>query len=859
MRLRLRQLLLVPVIAAAAALPHAPARPIAGAAEADEHDYPSDYFYLQRAMPDGTIPTERIVAAVEQLQVERAIAERQLSTSAAQDWTPVGPFNIGGRVNAIVAPVGGMPAYLGAANGGVWRSDDQGSNWQPLTDNVGIFSVGALALNPLNANTLWCGTGDANGTLDGYDGTGLYLSRDRGVTWQYSGLQETAHISSVVVNPQDSSKVYVGAMGKAFTTDAARGFYRSLDGGASWTRTLYVNDSTGVSDIAINPNHPDTIFCATWERVRRLKYRRAFGVDCAVWRSADGGGTWTKVINGLPPAGENLGRIAIAVAPSRPSRIYASCTSGAIGGYAGLGLFRSDDGGESWQRADQGSLHTSAFGGFSWYFGRVVVSALDADNVWVCGVRLMHSVDGGVSLDDATTNAHVDQHAVWVDPVDPNHVFIGNDGGFFYFLGSQWQPTLNLPITQFYDGTVDASNANKILGGAQDNGTLKTETGPFNWVEILGADGFQCLVNPANTNNILAEWQYCSDRTGVRRSTNNGGTFSTTAGWSLSDRYNWNTPIAVSPRNPNTLLSGSQRVYKSINTGASWTPISADLSTNPGAATVYGTITTVAISNADSNLFLAGTDDGKVWRSQNAGGVWEDISAGLPGRYVTRVAADLLDPQVVYVTFTGFGQDLHDPRVFRSVDRGSHWTSINGNLPDAPVNDLIVDAALPGTLYAGTDLGVYVTRNLGQTWTPLGGYMPIQPVWDLELHAASRKLYAFTHGRSVWALDLGTVSLSVPRTQSASRLELSTPAPNPARGAASLVVSLAARAQVSVIVFDAAGRQVRVLARGMLESGRHPLAWDARDERGARTRAGVFFVRASDGSETRMQRLVLVD
>jgi hypothetical protein len=277
------------------------------------------------------------------------------------------------------------------------------------------------------------------------------------------------------------------------------------------------------------------------------------------------------------------------------------------------------------------------------------------------------------------------------------------------------------------------------------------------------------------------------------------------------------------------------------------------------AGTVYGTITTLAISNADSNLFLAGTDDGRVWRSQNAGGLWQDISAGLPVRYVTRVAADASDPQVVYVAFSGFGEDLHDPRVFRSVDRGSHWTSISGNLPDAPVNDLVVDPALPGTLYAGTDLGVFVTRNLGQTWTPLGGIMPIQPVWDLELHAASRKLYAFTHGRSAWALDLGTVSLSVPSTQSASRLELSAPSPNPARGAAGFVVSLAARAQVNVIVFDAAGRQVRVLARGTLESGRHQLTWDERDERGARSRAGVYFVRASDGSATRMQRLVLVD
>jgi len=858
MHARLHHLLLLPVIAAAAFVPHAaPPRH----AEAGERDYPSDYFYMQRAMPDGTIPSERIAAAVEQLQFERTLAAKQgfSATNSAQDWVPVGPVAIGGRVNSIVAGIGGAPAYLGAANGGVWRSDDGGVNWLPLTDKLGLFSIGCLALNPFHANTVWCGTGDANATVDGYDGTGLYVSWDTGMHWTYRGLRETAHISSVVIDPVDTSRIYVGAMGKAFTTDPNRGFYRSLNNGQTWTRTLYINDSTGVSDIAINPAHPETVYCSTWERVRRLRYRRAFGVDCAVWRSADGGGTWTKIVNGLPPAGDDLGRIAIAVAPSQPSRIYASVTSGAISGYVGLGLYRSDDGGQSWQRVDLANTHRNAFGGFSWYFGMLEVSPIDPDDVWTGGVRLLHSTDGGATLADVTGSLHVDHHAVWIDPVDPTHVYLGNDGGFYALSGGTWQKSFNLPITQFYAGTVDPLNVNKVLGGAQDNGTSKTESGAGGWSQILGGDGFQCMVNPPGSSTILAEWQYCCDESGLQRSSNNGASYVGTSGWVSTDRYNWNTPFTASPKNMNTMIAGSHRVYKSTNTGAAWAPVSGDLTSGPGAQVNYGTITTVAISPADSNLYLAGTDDGHVWRSQNGGGTWQEITAGLPAAYVTRVAADPLDAQTIYVTHSGFGEDQHDPRVFRSTDRGNTWTSISGNLPDAPVNDLVVDPVIAGTLYAGTDLGVFVTRNLGQTWTALGGYMPVQPVWDLELHQATRRLYAFTHGRSVWMLDLGTVPLSVPTSTSGSKLALSTPMPNPARGAARLDMTLASSAQVDVSVFDAAGRRIRVLAHGNLAEGRHSLAWDALDERGSRARAGVYFVRASDGSETRTQRLVIAD
>lgn len=827
--------------------------------ERAEREFPSDLFLRMRALPDGTIPSERIAAAVEQLRFERSLATRTFAAQGAQDWVSVGPYNIGGRVNALVASPGGAPAYLGSANGGVFRSDDLGQSWQPLTDANGLFSIGALALHPNNPNTVWVGTGDANGTVDGYDGTGVYVSRDGGAHWASKGLRTTSRIAAIAVSPLDSNLILVAAMGKAFTTDPERGLYRSTDGGATWTRTLYVNDSTGVSDVAINPLHPDTVYCATWTRVRRLTYRRAAGPDCAVWRSVNGGVTWTRIMNGLPPAGTDQGRFAIAVAPSRPSTLYASCTSGSTSGYVGTGLYRSDDGGDTWTRVDLGSTHRNAFGGFAWYFGRVVVAPLDPDDVWVLGVRMLHSVDGGATLADVTGSMHVDQHALWLDALDPTRVFVGNDGGFFWASAGTWQKSLNLPITQFYSGAVAPGNNARIMGGAQDNGTVKTETGPSAWAEILGGDGLMCQWHPTNANQLYAEWQYACDKSGVRRSTNGGTSFAASTGWVGTDRFNWNTPYTFNPRNANTMLAGTHRVYRSLNGGTSWSPLSTDLTTTPGAAVVYGTISTVAIAAPDTNLYLAGTDDGRVWRSTNAGATWQDVSTGLPKRYVTCVVADPNTAGLVYVSFSGFGQDLHDPRVFRSTDAGLTWTAIAGNLPDAPVNDLVPDPVIAGTLYAATDLGVFVTRNSGGTWTALGGFMPIQPVWDLVLHAGSRQLFAFTHGRSAWKLDLGSVPLDVPTATAGHGLELGAPAPNPARTATNLSLTLASSAQVHVAVYDASGREVRELHRGTLAAGRHSWAWDARDVRGARVRSGVFFVRASDGTTSRTQRLVVVD
>jgi photosystem II stability/assembly factor-like uncharacterized protein len=831
--------------------------------------YPSDWFGMQRAFPGTTIPQGKFRAALEQArvdrvlnQVDRALTETGASAAAALVWTQAGPLNIGGRVTALAPVRGGSTVYLGSANGGVFKSTNSGVNWTPVFDDNGIYSIGALALDPADSNVVYVGTGEANASVDSYDGDGLFRTRDGGQSWEHLGLETTARIARVAVDPQNSDRIFVAAMGAQFSTGPDRGLYRSEDAGASWTRVLFVNDSTGASDVAFNPAHPETVFCATWERIRRPSYRRAFGPDCGIWRSADHGTTWTRLQSGLPAPSDTVGRIALAIAASRPSTIYAQIVSGSNLGYQGLGMYRSDNGGQSWTRRDAGTAFTDDFGGFAWYFGDVAVDPADPERVFAMGVGLIRSNDGGVTFASADTNdsTHPDQHALWIDPSNPARIYLGNDGGFFSSAtgGSSWTKSVDLPITQFYAGAVDPSNPARLLGGTQDNFTLLTAGSPSAWSPILGGDGFYCLVDPTSPSTLFAEWQNCCSNTGPRRSTNAGGSWSAPSGFDIGDRYNWNTPIAMDPSNHLVLLVGSHRVYKSTNNGVSYAAISGDLSTHPPSLLTYGTITTLAISPVNSAVYYAGTDDGKVWRSLNSGGAWTDISAGLPRRWVTRVTPDPFAQGTVYVTLSGFGLDEHLPHVYRSTDSGTNWVSISGNLPDAPANDILVDPSNPQTLYLATDLGVYATLNLGAGWFPLGRGMPIQTVFDLTFHAPSRTLVAATHGRSQWKLDLNA-PLAVALEPSLAHLAMSSPAPNPTRSAVHLELEVSRATAVEVEVYDTSGRRVRTLVHGALEAGRHALSWDGRDAQGHRIGPGVFFVRAHGAGAVATRRLVRVD
>jgi photosystem II stability/assembly factor-like uncharacterized protein len=832
-----------------------PAREHKARGEREAGPYPSDWFGMQRAFPFATIPQKKLAIALEETRLARV--ERSLSAAAIPlTWTQAGPFNIGGRVTAIAGVPGASTVYLGAANGGVFRSTNGGTNWTPVFDDWGIYSIGALAVSPADPNVVYVGTGESNSSVDSYDGAGVFRSADGGVSWQWLGLQATARIGRVAIDPLAPDRVFVAAMGRQFSTGPDRGLYRSENGGLDWTRVLFVNDSTGVTDVAINPAHPETVFCATWERVRRPSYRRAYGPGCGIWRSIDHGDTWTRLSTGLPPPSDNVGRIGLAIAPSRPSVIYAQITTGVSAGYQGLGFYRSVDGGATWARRDFGSTYTGNFGGFSWYFGECRVDPANPDRVYSLGLSPTRSDDGGATF-TGLGGVHVDQHALWIDPLDPTRLLLGNDGGFFRSTSPtpSFTKSLDLPISQFYAGAIDPSNPSRLLGGTQDNSTLITGGSPTAWTTILGGDGFQCLVDPTNPAVLFAEYQFGSYGSGPQRSTNSGGNFVSPSGINAGDRFNWSMPIVMDPTNHLVLLCASERVYRSEDNGITYAPISGDLSTNPVSELVYGTVTTLDVSPLDPMIYFAGTDDGRVWRTTNRGASWTEITAGLPLRWVTRVVADPLDVHGVYVTLSGFGMDERLAHVYRSGDLGDSWTSIAGNLPDAPANDLVPDPADSMTLYLATDVGVWVTRDRGGRWYPLGNGMPVQAVFDLTLHAASRSLVAATHGRSQWRLDLTQAPLAVTPSPPAV-IALTAPAPNPSAGEAQLSLELSRASSVDVSVYDASGRLVRVLERDLLSSGRHALRWDGRDARGSRCAPGVFFVRAVASGSTAVRRLI---
>jgi len=710
---------------------------------------PNEWFYQQRAFP-----YEEINYEARQLALEQSQKIRDDRVERGEGWVFKGPLNIGGRISAVAMTLSSpMTIYAGAASGGIFKSTDIGETWIPVFENALSLSIGDIAIAPSDESTIWVGTGEANagGGSMSYDGFGIYKSTDAGGTWQHLGLENSGSIGRLAVHPSDPQTCFVAAMGRLFSDNPERGIFRTTDGGMSWQNVLYINDSVGAIDLVIHPDHPDTLYTAMWERVRRPDRRNYGGPGCGIYRSYNGGDSWTELTNGLPSASPANGRIGIDISASDPNVLYAIYSDN-IGYFSGI--YRSDNGGDSWFRTNDGDLG-DMYSSYGWWFGRISIDPVDPDIAYAIGFDLYKTSDGGNSWPMVSSTVHVDQHDLVAHPLNHNFVVLGNDGGIYLSNngGSSWSFLENLPITQFYTCEVDEQNPQRLYGGTQDNGTNRTLTGGTgNWQSIYWGDGFFVLVDPSDNNYIYAEYQYGN----FARSTNGGQSFNSAMnGISSSDRKNWNTPFVFDPNNPQILYYGANRLYKTTNRAASWQAVSPDLTNGGGNSNVvYGTINAIAVAPSNSQFIYVGTDDGNVWRTENGGGDWISISAGLPLRWVTRMAVDPYDEQTVYITLSGYRYDNYLPHVFRSTDAGENWQDIAGNLPEAPANDIIVDPSLDSALYLATDFGVFITRDLGQNWSMLGDNLPNVPIVDLDFHQPARTLIAATYGRSMYTFSV---------------------------------------------------------------------------------------------------------
>ena len=714
---------------------------------------PDEMLFRQRAFPVGRIDQD---ARLDGLRQARQFTE---AYNDARRWEPVGPTNIGGRLtDAAVDPRDSDVIYIGCAMGGLMKTTDGGESWRPLMDRAPTMAVGSVAIDPSDPDVVYVGTGEVNpgGGSAAFPGVGVYKSTDAGRTWHHVGLDRTRHIGRIVVDPSNSDVVFAAAMGALYTSNPERGLYRSRDGGDSWDQVLAVNDSTGCIDVAVDES--GTVLAATWERIRRPWMRSFGGPGSGVYRSADGGTSWTLLGGGLPSPSDDVGRIGICIAASDPDVCYAVYADAT--GYFD-GLYRSDDGGLTWARTRDGSLE-DVYSSYGWWFGNVRVSPTNADRVFVLGLNLMRSSNGGNNWSDVGQSVHVDHHAMTFTAQDPDWVFLGNDGGAYLSSngGSNWRKLPDLPATQFYACEIDASNPHRFYGGTQDNGTLRTWTGGADdWESILGGDGFRVRVDPTDSRYVYAEWQYG----GFSRSTDGGDEFSYSKnGISEADPTNWNAPFVIDPSNSTTLYFGTNRVYRSTNRGSRWSSISGDLTSGGGGGNLtFGTVTTLAVSPVDPDYIYAGTDDGHVAYTSDGGSNWRDVSDGLPERWVTAVVAHPRSPESFFVTLSGFKWDEDAAHVYRTNDGGATWTSIQSNLPEAPVNAMVVDPAIAGTYYVATDLGVYTSANGGRGWRPLGRGLPFAVAMDLKLDPGTRTLAVATFGRSMWSLDLGSARAPV--------------------------------------------------------------------------------------------------
>src|SRR5438552_1726738 len=697
----------------------------------------------------------------------------------------IGPAFTSGRISGIAVDPNNVSHYVvSAASGGVWKTVNAGITWTPVFDREGSYSIGCVVLDPKNPLTVWVGTGENNSQRSVSYGNGVYRSDDGGRSWENVGLKTSEHIGRIAIDPKDSNIVYVAAQGPLWGPGGERGLYKTTDGGKTWKQILKISENTGVTDVAIDPRDPDTIYAASYQRRRHMWTLVDGGPESALYKSTDGGATWNKLRAGLPAT--EMGRIGIAISLADPNVVYATIEAGDRKG----GIFRSSDRGGSWERRND-------FDAGAMYYARIVADPKDVDRVYVMNVFLMVSDDGGRTLRRlGEKSKHVDNHEIWIDQNNNDHYLVGCDGGVYerFDRGANWNFKANLPVTQFYDVTTDnATPFYNVFGGAQDNfafgGPSRTRnaSGIVNsdWFVTQGGDGFRSQVDPEDPNTIYAELQNGNLVRDDKRTGERLGITPQVGRGEEPLRWNWDSPFIISPHSHTRLYFAADRLFRSDDRGDSWQMISGQLSrgrdrdklpvmgkmqsidavAKNASTAFFGNASALAESPKKEGLIYIGTDDGLLQITEDGGKNWRKVEK-LPEvpelAYVSRIVSSNHDANTAYVAIENHQNADFKPYLFKSTDAGRTWISTKSNLPPkCPVWAIAEDHVNPNLLFAGTQFGLFFTIDGGQKWIQLRGGLPTIQVRDLAIQRRENDLVVATFGRGFYILDNYTALRSI--------------------------------------------------------------------------------------------------
>ncbi|MDA0310853.1 MAG: hypothetical protein O2992_01900 [Gemmatimonadetes bacterium] len=720
-------------------------------------------------------------------------ADQFAAATSVLKWREVGPTIMSGRVSDL-AVVESDPRifYVGTATGGLWKTMNAGITFDAIFTDQATSSIGDVTVAPSNPNVVWVGSGEPQNRQSSPWGNGVYRSVDAGRTWKHLGLENTHHISRIQVHPRDPDVAYVAAVGHLWGPNSERGVYKTVDGGQSWDQVLFLDENTGTIDLVMDPNDPQTLFAAMYQRQRRAWGYNGGGPGSGIYRSHDGGESWEEVTEGLPSG--DKGRIGLDIYRRDGNIVCAIVEADArapgrgFGGDQGggeNGVYCSEDRGDSWEKRSDTNNRPM-------YYSQIRIDPNDPERIYTGGSDMFRSSDGGRTFtNDAAAGVHLDHHAIWVDPSDSDHLLLGSDGGVSvsWDRSDNWYQFRNLPISQMYEIGVDMRDPYHVCGGLQDNGSWCAPSDTWSnqgirtrdWYNVGSGDGFFTVMHPTDPTVMFAESQG-GNITRVDLTTNERARIRPEGrpdadGQEPDLRWNWDSPVQFSSHDASTLFVGSNMLFKSTDMGQSWEAISPDLtyavdretleimgvlgseaqiSINDGQSS-YGNLTAIGESPVDAGLIYTGSDDGRLQVTQDGGATWTDLTAhvrGLPANtYVTRIVVSHADAATVYAAFDGHRSDDYATYVYKSTNFGADWSLITKGLPMSSVNALAQHPSNPDVLFVGNEVGIYASTDAGASWMSLQRDLPTVPVDDIKIHPRDNDLVIGTHGRGIWIMD----------------------------------------------------------------------------------------------------------